>query len=203
MLLQLDKAMVNSVFVYNPHVLNSQMVTPSGTIMDTILTIAMAVIAIANIILTFHIFRQNRKDSNDFEQQQRSFVMMQKLIIDSNIQRLYAFYDNIMEECKKLLVSDAQETKAEVNTFIKGQLKVFRRDFTTLFSVIDSNLSKELLELADKLVDGITEAIYDQGVNLTYEPKFDEMVSQQLSKNRTEMLAVLYRLALLTNNKCN
>ena len=121
---------------------------------------------------------------------------MQLLILNSKLGLLYSFYDSVMDECKRLQTDDSQAIKEAVNTYIKAQLKVYRRDFISLFNVVDVNVYDSLLKEADGLIDGITEAIFDQGVKLTYEPKFDEMISQPLSKSRIKMLSILYSLAV-------
>lgn len=43
-----------------------------------------------------------------------------------------------------------------------------------------------LLEITDKLVDGITNSIDNPGIKLTYEPKYDYEISPKISKNLQE-----------------
>lgn len=187
--------MIDSVYVANPPHLDIPMRSNTGSWVDWILTGAMALIALFDIFLTVHIFRQNKKDTSEIENKHQKFELMQLLILNSKLELLYSFYDSVMEECKKLQLDGSQATKEAVNAFIKVQLKVYRRDFISLFNVVDVNVYDLLLKEADGLIDGITEAIFDQGVKLTYEPKFDEMISQPLSKSRIRMLSILYSLA--------
>ena len=76
----------------------------------------------------------------------------------------------------------------------------FRRDFITLISVIDKNLSKELKELTDSLIDGITESIFDDGIVLQHKPKYEELISQKISNNRVDFLSKLYKIAEMQDN---
>ena len=193
--LLLVKDMVDSLYVINHPQMDVSVQASAGGLVDWILTGSMALIALFDIFLTIRIFRQNRKDNSEMEQKHRTFELMQLLILNSKLNLLYTFYDLVMEECKKLQSNSSKQTKDEVNAFIKAQLKVYRRDFISLFNVVDVNIYISLLKEADNLIDGITESIYDQGVNLEYEPKFDEMISQPLSKSRVKMLSILYSLA--------
>ena len=172
-----------------------QPVVLKSGVMDTILAIAMAIIAIADIFLTVFIFRQTRKDSSEVERNHRKFELMQSLILNYRLQLLYGFYDAISKECGALLISTDQDTKKLVDDNNKAILKKFRLEFVMLFQVIDHSLCLDLKKIADDLIDGITEVIFDEGINLTYEPKYNEMITEPLSRNRNAMIAKLYGLA--------
>lgn len=174
-----------------------QSVVMESSVMDTVLAIAMAIIAIADIILTIIIFRQTRKDSSEVERKHRKFELIQSLILNHRLHLLYNFYDAISKECEALLTSSERETKKKVDDNNKALLKRFRLDFVMLFNVIDHNLYLEMKKNADDLIDGITEAIFDEGINLTHEPKYNEMITEPLSRNRNAMIAKLYGLANL------
>lgn len=165
-------------------------------IMDTIIAIAMAVIALANIILTVFIFYQGRKDTSEVAKKQRKYELIQTLILNNRLHLLYEFYDAISEECRKLLDSSDQQVKTAVNNKNKALLKKFRQDFVMPFKVVDHELFVGLKETADNLVDGITEAIFDEGINLRHEPKFNEKISEPLSLNRNTMLSKLCEMAV-------
>lgn len=166
-------------------------------LMDTILAIAMAIIAVANIVLTIHIFKQGQKDTSEGARKQRKFELMQTLILNNRLHLLYEFYDAVTIECCKLLGSTDQDTKVSVNEANIVLLKKFRQDFVMPFKVVDHNLFIGLKKTADDLVDGITEAIFNEGINLNYEPKFNEVISEPLSVNRNTMLAKLCEMANL------
>jgi len=169
-------------------------VIKSGT-MDTVLAIAMAIIAIADIILTIFIFRQARKDSSEVERKHRKFELMQSLILNHRLYLLYNFYDAVSKECEVLRTNADKETKKMVDDNNKALLKKFRLDFLILFNVIDHNLYNDMKTNADNLIDGITESIFDEGINLTHGPKFDELITEPLSRNRNKIVALLYELA--------
>lgn len=201
-LLQLDRLMVDSLSVVNdllssPVCECSPIVVSGPSVMDTILAIAMAVIALANICLTFFIFRQGRKDTSESANKQRKFELVQSLILNNRLPLLYSFYDAVSNECRKLLVKNDQQTKLAVNETNMALLKRFRQDFVMPFNVVDHELFVSLKETADDLIDGITEAIFDEGINLKHEPKYNEMITEPLSRNRNAMLSKLYEMANL------
>ena len=126
---------------------------------------------------------------------QRKFELMQTLIINNRLHLLYEFYDAVSNECQKLSSKTDQSTKVAVNNANKELLKKFRHDFVMPFNVIDHDLFVALKKTADDLVDGITEAIFDDGINLDHKPKFNEVISEPLSINRNAMLLKLYEMA--------
>lgn len=187
--------MVDSLSVAAKQLCDCQIVSNPAEWVDKVTAIAMALIALFDIILTILLFQRTRKDNKDVEAQHRMFELMHSLILEHNISLMYEFYDKVSDECSKLLISDKKTVKDEVNNAVKGEAKKFRLRFLTLFNVIDPLLYKSLLDITDALVDGITNTIYDPGINLTYEPKFDEEISQKISKNRTDMLVKLYHMS--------
>ena len=200
-LLQLDRDMVDSLIVENnlPNCesCGCQSIAGGSDLIDTIIAIAMAVIAIANVVLTIHIFKQGQKDNSEGARKQRKFELLQTLILNNRLHILYEFYDAVSRECQQLLKSTDQKTKVAVNDANIALLKKFRQDFVMPFKVVDHNLFIGLKKTADDLVDGITEAIFDEGINLNHEPKFNEEISEPLSVNRNAMLAKLYEMANL------
>lgn len=186
--------MVDSLFVAATRLSDCQIVSNPMDWVGKVTAIAMAIIAFFDILLTLFIFCKARKDNKIVEEKHHRFEMMHSLILEHNISRLYNFYDNVSDICSKLLQSEEQSVKEEVNNAVKGEAKKFRLRFLTLFNVIDSSLYKALLEIMDSLVDGITNSIDNPGIKLTYEPKYDEEISQKISKNRIEMLAKLYNI---------
>lgn len=187
--------MLDSLSVAATQLCDCQIVSNPADWVDKVTAIAMALIALFDIILTILLFQRTRKDNKNVEEKHRRFELMHSLILEHNISRMYEFYDKVSDECSKLLDSDKKTVKDEVNNAVKGEAKKFRLRFLTLFNVIDPLLYKSLLEITDALVDGITNTIYDPGINLTYEPKFDEEISQKISKNRTDMLVKLYHMS--------
>lgn len=174
---------------------NCQIVSNPSAWVDTVSAIATAVIAIFDVVLTILVFYLTRKDNKAVEEKHQRFGLMHSLILEYNISRLYDFYDKVSDECAKLLQSDEKSVKDEVNSVVKSEAKKFRLRFLTLFVVIDPALYKSLLEATDKLVDGITDAIYNPGIKLNYEPKFDEEISQKISKSRTDVLTILFHMS--------
>lgn len=186
--------MVDTVYVANAQCLENP-VLHSVNWVDTLLAFAMAVIAVTDVVVTYLLFKQSRKDSSESAYKTRKFELMQTLMLNSNINKFYKFFDDVSEQCIKLRTNTDKATKAFVNQSILTSLKIFRLDFITLVKVIDTDLYNDMIKNADLLIDGITEAIFDPGINLNHEPKYDEVVTQQISKCRTDCLTMLLSIA--------
>lgn len=187
--------MVDSLLVTAAQMCDGQIVSNSAGWVDKVSAVATAVIAVFDILLTFYIYHLTKRDNKAVEETHRRFELMHSLILEHNINYLYSFYDKVSEVCSELLQSNEQKVKEEVNNAVKSEAKKFRLRFLTLFNVIDPALYKSLLETTDNLVDGITNSIDNPGINLTYEPKYDEDISQKISKNRIEVLTKLYHMS--------
>lgn len=90
--------MVDSVYVASLQGIDIPIVQSSSWV-DTILALAMAVIAIADVMLTYLLFKKNRKDSSESECKTRKFELMQTLILNSNVDKFYKFFDEVTTEC--------------------------------------------------------------------------------------------------------
>lgn len=186
--------MVDSVYVANTQCFENPVIQSCSWV-DTVLAIAMALIAIVDILVTFRLFKISQKDSSESEYKMRKFELMQILILNSNINKFYKFFDDVSEQCARLKLNTDKSTKKSVNQNIISLLKMFRLEFITLVKIIDSNLYDQLIKNADELVDGITEAIFDPGININHEPKYDQVVNQRISKCRIECLTILLSIA--------
>ena len=168
---------------------------------STITAVATSVIALVNIGLTIYIYTQNRKDSSIIENCKRRFELMQILILNHNMNKLYDFYDEITAECLRLQNTSEDQGKKDINSVLLEKAKRFRHNFISLFNVIDPQLYKSLLSIIDNLVDNITNAIFDDGINLKHAPKYDEVISQRISKNRVDFLSTIYGMEQLEVNR--
>ena len=186
--------MVDTLAITAPQMCDCMVINDSVEWVDSLTAIAMTFIAITDVLLTIAIFSRSRKDSKSSEDNHRKFELMHSLILEHNINSLYDFYDNLTTECAKLLTSEDKIIKDEVNKSVKSEAKKFRLRFLTLFNVIDVGLYDSLKEITDNLVDGITNSIYDPGIKLTYEPKYDVEIVQKISRSRVDMLKKLYSM---------
>lgn len=168
---------------------------PQTGFWETASQIAMVFIAVFDILLTVFIFKQDRKKSSEQDLNHRKFELIHSLILNDNLHRLYEFYDNINNECSVLLQEDDKAIKKQVDLKIKALLANFRLNFIMLFNVIDPTIYQEMLTTADDIVDQIVNNLYDDGINIKYPPKYNEVITQPISKNRNAMIAILYRLA--------
>lgn len=188
--------MEDSVFVVSK-VIGQSNVT-SSDMLETLSQIAMVVIAAFDTVLTILLYGYARRDTTEIEAKHRKFDLIQTIILNNNLHKFYRFYDDVNETCQQFLQSDDPKLRQQVDLRLKQLLKQFRLEFIVLFNVIDAQIYQEMLETVDELIDHIVNTIYDEGINLKYEPKYNELIAQPISKNRNAMLNVLCRLANLS-----
>jgi hypothetical protein len=61
-----------------------------------------------------------------------------------------------------------------------------------MFLAIDENLYQMILLKIDELIDSLTNAIFDEGINLAFKPKYDEEVSKRIRESKTAIIGVLF-----------
>lgn len=174
-------------------VLGCQGILPEKSLLDNICSIANIIIALANVGLIFYIFiHNNKKDKSDKEKTRRQHLL-KTLVLDYNMPKFYSFYEEIEEEAKgllkrNLLIAD----KSQINENIQQKTFDLRRNFIDMFLVIDNKLYRKLMDILDNFIDTLTEAIFDEGINLDYKPKYDEIVSKIIGESKTAIIGELF-----------
>lgn len=154
---------------------------------------ANVLIAIANIGLILYIFFRERKSGNDDKEKNRKLGLLKTLIIDYNMDRFYKFYKNVIESTQPLLSEKIDNTlKTDVNEAILALSTEFRQEFVDLFLAIDHNLYNKIIDETDSLTDCITKSLFDEGINLSYKPKFHDEIEAKINETRTNTLKILF-----------
>lgn len=154
--------------------------------------IATVVIAIVNIILLFRISKREEKADIEKDERGRKLELFKTLVLNQNMKVFYKFFDDFIEESEGLLSATTIESKKEINQKLQEQTRFFRQRFTNLLSAIDEQLFKDILSATDSMMDPITEAIFDQGINLTHKPKFEEEITKVISDSQVKMVKILF-----------
>ena len=144
------------------------------------------------MILLVRTSNKSKKADIEKNEQNRRLELFKTLVLDQNMKVFYKFYDDFTVESEKLLTADTLESKKEIDQILQEQTRYFRQRFTNILSAIDEQLYKDILNATDSLMDPITEAIFDQGINLAHKPKFEEKVSKVISDNQVKMIKILY-----------
>ena len=164
----------------------------SSNLLSSACEIATVFIAVVNVILLWRTSNKSKKADIEKNEQNRRLELFKTLVLDQNMKVFYKFYDDFTDESEKLLTANTLELKKEIDQKLQEQTRYFRQRFTNILSAIDEQLYKDVLNATDSLMDPITEAIFDQGINLAHKPKFEEKVSKVISDNQVKMIKILY-----------
>lgn len=163
------------------------------SILDAVYKIATVCIAFINVLLVFYIFRRNtNKDTKNIEKN-RKLSLLKILILDYNMQHLYQFFEDLKIESKKLIVNNLDDAaKKEINEKMLSYGNELRQKFIDPFLAIDSNLYNNILHSVDELQDSMTNTIFDEGINLSHAPKFNELITSEITKTKTQIIKLLF-----------
>lgn len=163
------------------------------SILDAVYKIATVCIAFINVLLVFYIFRRNtNKDAKNIEKN-RKLSLLKILILDYNMQHLYQFFEDLKIESKKLTVNNLDDVaKKEINEKMLSYGNELRQKFIDPFLAIDSNLYNNILHSVDELQDSMTNTIFDEGINLSHAPKFNELITSEITKTKTQIIKLLF-----------
>lgn len=160
---------------------------------DKAITIATIVIAIANIFLIWYLSRQDRKSDSINIEKQRKLDLFKSLILEHKMDKLYKFYEKLDEISAQLTINNLTDNdKQTINVQVQNEAMNFRRRFIDVFLAIDHTLYIEILKMTDELTDCLTETIFDQGINLSHIPKFQELISKKIMNSETMIVKLLY-----------
>lgn len=164
----------------------------NSSVLSIACEVATVVIAVVNVILLVRTSNKSKKADIAKNEQNRRLELFKTLVLDQNMEVFYKFYDDFTDESERLLTADTLESKKEIDQKLQEQTRYFRQRFTNILSAIDEQLYKDILNTTDSLMDPITEAIFDQGINLAHKPKFEEKISKVISDNQVKMIKILY-----------
>lgn len=163
------------------------------TWIDVTYSVASIVIAIANAFLVYYIFDSNKKKDTEDKDKDRKLGLLKTLVLDYNMPKFYDYFYNLEDVAKELKEDGiSNEIKQNINENISDIASNFRKDFIDMFLAIDSNLYDRIQEKTDELTDSLTVAIFDEGVKLSFQPKYDELISGKIKEYRTEIIKILF-----------
>lgn len=168
----------------------------SLTILDTldkIDKIANIIIALFTLLFSIYIFYITSKKEEKKEEKNRKSDSLKTIILEHNLNNLFSFYESVFEIVNPLSIkthSDAEKEK--INAELQNALKKLRLEFTDLFLAVDKELYNCIKETTDLLIDDLTIKMFDDGINLSHLPKFEEEITSKISKSKTETVRYLY-----------
>ncbi len=163
------------------------------SILDTIYKIATVCIAFVNVCLVIYIFVRNNNKDNKNSEKNRKMSLLKTLILDYNMKYLYLFFEDLRKETNKLTVANlSDDAKREINEKLLLYGNELRQKFIDPFLAIDSKLYDNILHSIDILLDNMTNSIFDEGINLSHAPKFEELIINKITNTKTHIIKLLF-----------
>lgn len=161
--------------------------------LDNICKIATVFIAVANILWIVYVFFQNKKSTDDRDERSRKIGLLKTLVLDNSMPHLYKFFSDVKAEVEKLKEKNlANATKRNINDVIIELEQKFENDFLDVLLAINDNLYESMKNQADSMVDQFTNAIFDPGINLYVEDKFNDKIASKLVETKRMMIKTLF-----------
>jgi hypothetical protein len=162
-------------------------------ILNIFYKIATVIIAFANISLVYYIFKENTKRDSSQKEKDRKINLLKTLVLDYGMKYVYQFFDEIDSETKKLKNRDLDvSAKRAINDSLLSYGKTLEQKFTDLFCGINPKLRTDIKDKTDDLLDVFTESIFDEGINLYAEGKFNDLIVTKITDYKSEIIKILF-----------
>lgn len=161
--------------------------------LDNSCKMATVIIALANILWIVYVFFQNRKNTDEKDERLRKLSLLKTLLLDYNMKTFYDYFaevSTITAGLKHYNLTDDQ--KRAINNSIIEREHQFENDFLDVLLAINGDLYTQLKNLADGMVDQFTDSIFDSGINLYVEVKFNDLIENKLMETKREMVKALF-----------
>ena len=138
------------------------------------------------------IFLKSKKD-DDEKEKDRKISWLKTLVLDHNLKHFYEFFNSLEKEFVALKQNALNDTqKQEIDEKIAGHFIVLRRSFIDTLLAVDKTLYDKVLKKMDDYQGIITSSIFDNGINLAHQPKFEEILLNNLTTTKTDVLECLF-----------
>lgn len=201
MILQLvsimDSSMV-SVVQDTLNAANNCLSTPDTNVpvpaLDIFYKVSMVVIALFNIAYAIWLYRQNKKSSREKNLFESRRAMLSLLILNHKMTDFYKYMSEIHDSTYRFVKEKKSnsEIKKEIEDSVLESFINLRLHFIDVFEAVDKPLAEKLLQEADNLQSVISTAIWDSGINLNVEEKYNEQIMNPISNAQTRMLKLLF-----------
>ncbi len=144
------------------------------------------IIAASTLSFSFYIYwYQLKKDEKNLK-----LDWYKLIIIESKFDEFFTFFENIDSSLSRLKTNKSSSAgdKSKINAEILEHLSNLRLEFVSLLLAVDKMLYDCVLHQFDKLVDGITNSLADENINLNDEIVFEEEITKRISRYKTLIL---------------
>lgn len=160
---------------------------------DRTTKIATIIIACCNLFFAVFLWlKKNERDDRDKERD-RKLALLKTLILDHHLGDFYDFFKNLNNDVAALkTVNPADGFKSTVHEKLQTHFITLREQFIDLVLAVDQTLYESLLNFSDELQDKLADAIFDEGIVISNDIKFNELIAEPISETRTEMIKKLF-----------
>ena len=163
--------------------------------LDVVYKIAMIIVGIVNLCFAFYIFfYQDRKEKQHIRLQDRKY-MLENFILQFKLECFYDSFKQLLMESSSLVdeanKNKLEDTKKDIESKYQEIFSNLRIYFIESLSAIDNNLYMSILSDADALQGELSEALFDDGVNLNKKAKYDELIQKPIFAYQGKMLKTL------------
>ena len=157
--------------------------------LDNCCKMATVLIAFANILWIVYVFYQNRKNNDEKDERLRKLSLLKTLVLDYNMKAFYDYFADVATICARLKQNNLPDNqKKAINDAIIGRERQFENEFLDVLLAINSGLYVQIKNLTDRMVDQFTNSIFDSGINLYVEGKFNDLIESKLVETKREMI---------------
>lgn len=169
-------------------------------ISPTISAIAHTIIAIVNIVLLYNIFvvQKNENYKKDIKEKKLQLqgiklIWFKELIIQEKWHLVEKFFSQLKAECKIFNSNNlSNEDKMRALEKIKDDSSELRKSFIDLLKVVNAGFQAQFQSKIDQLIDGLTENIFDESINLAHLPTFEEKIEDKITYANNDVLKLIF-----------
>lgn len=155
--------------------------------------VANIIIAVFTLLFSIYIYYITNKKEKEKNSKDRKTDSLKTIILEHNLKNLFSFYENVINIMQPISERNhSDDEKEDINDNLQNTLKQLRLEFTDLFLAVDKKLYDCIKDSTDLLIDDLTNKMFDDGINLSHKPKFEEEITASISKSKTETVKYLY-----------
>ncbi len=162
-------------------------------IMECIFTFATLLIAVVNLYFVYHFHKKNKESDEDREEKNRRINLLKTLVLDYNMIYLYEFFDNCDNKCRGLKIKGLNDSQKKlINDSLISFERKFENQFLSLLIGINDELYLSIKDLIDNMIDNFTNSIFDPGINLYVEEKYNDIIYNSIISTKKDVISVLF-----------
>lgn len=150
-------------------------------------------IALFNLYFASKVFKISSKREISEKEQDRKIHLLKTLVLDHSLKYFYDDFAEIESKLLELKYPNLNDSlKSEIDSTIAEHFIKLRRRFYDSLLAIDNSLYDKIVKYSDSLQEHLSLTIFDQGINLSHGPKFDELIREKITTTKTEIIKELF-----------